>query len=139
MESTRKHMARCACGAVRFGFDVDPVLVVLCHCLDCKKASGGEALCLLGVPEGDFTLSSGQPKAFRYTSASENGPDRNFCAGCGSRLFTSNLPSFPGLLFVTLASLDRPEGIRPAMEIFTSRRLDWATPLDVPQFDTMPG
>ncbi|MBY3238319.1 GFA family protein [Rhizobium laguerreae] len=139
MESTRKHMARCACGAARFGFDADPFLVVLCHCLDCKKASGGEALCLLGVPEGDFTLSSGQPKAFRYTSASRNGPDRNFCADCGSRLFTSNLPSFPGLLFVTLGSLDRPERMRPAMEIFTSRRLDWATPLDLPQFDTMPG
>jgi len=54
-------------------------------------------------------------------------------------LFTSNLENFPGTIFVTLGSLDSPECIRPALEIFTKRRLDWAAPLDVPQFDAMPG
>ena len=39
----RKYTARCACGAVRFEFDKDPDFVAVCHCLDCKKASGGEA------------------------------------------------------------------------------------------------
>ena len=39
----KKHQARCACGAVRFEFDTDPTFIALCHCLDCKKASGGDA------------------------------------------------------------------------------------------------
>lgn len=136
---TKKHTAQCACGAVRFGFDADPDFVAVCHCLDCKRASGGEAVTLLGVPEDDFTLLRGQPKAFHYTGASGRGLDRNFCSDCGARLFTSNLESFPGTIFVTIGSLDRPEGITPAMEIFTKRRLDWAAPLDMPQFDAMPG
>jgi len=33
---TKKHTA------VRFGFDADPDFVAVCHCSDCKKASGGE-------------------------------------------------------------------------------------------------
>jgi hypothetical protein len=47
----KKHTAQCACGAVKFEFDVDPTLIAVCHCRDCKKASGGEAACFFGVPE----------------------------------------------------------------------------------------
>jgi len=35
-------------------------------------------------------------------------------------------------------SLDNPVGIKPAVEMFTRRRLDWAKPLDLPQFENMP-
>ena len=49
------------------------------------------------------------------------------------------LESFPGLVFVMLGSLDRPELIAPKLEMFTKRRLKWAKPLDLPQFDSMPG
>ncbi|MGO8462763.1 aldehyde-activating protein, partial [Rhizobium ruizarguesonis] len=47
--------------------------------------------------------------------------------------------SFPGLVFVTLGSLDQPELIKPVVEMFTRRRLAWSRPLDLPQFDGMPG
>jgi len=53
-------------------------------------------------------------------------------------LFTSNLESFPGTVFIMLGSLDRPELIEPRLEMFTKRRLKWAKPLDLPQFDSMP-
>ena len=38
----KKYTAQCACGAVKFEFDADPDFVANCHCLDCKRASGGE-------------------------------------------------------------------------------------------------
>ena len=38
-------------------------------------------------------------------------------------MFTSNLEAFLGMIFVTLGSLDNPEGIDPALEMFTKRRL----------------
>src|SRR5262245_40490671 len=63
------------------------------------------------------------------------GPDRNFCPKCGARVFTSNLEGFPGTIFVTLGSLDNPEGIEPVLEMFTKRR---AKPLDLRQFENMP-
>lgn len=135
---TRKYTGRCACGAVKFEFDNDPEFIANCHCLDCKKASGGEVATFFGVPEQDFTLISGVPTAFHYVADSGKGLDRNFCPTCGARLFTSNLESFPGLVFVQLGSLDRPELIAPKLEMFTRRRLKWNKPLDLPQFDGMP-
>lgn len=100
--------------------------------------SGGEAATFFAVPEADFTLTSGTPKAFHYVDPSGKGLDRNFCGECGARVFSSNLESFPGMVFVTVGSLDNPVGIKPAVEMFTRRRLDWAKPLDLPQFENMP-
>jgi hypothetical protein len=135
---TKKYTGRCECGAIKFEFDQDPDFIANCHCLDCKRASGGERATFLGVPETDFTVTTGTPKKFHYTADSGKGLDRNFCSECGARLYTSNLESFPGLVFVTLGSLDTPQLIKPKLEMFTKRRLDWAKALDMPQFPSMP-
>jgi hypothetical protein len=135
---TKKYAGKCACGAVKFEFNSDPDFVASCHCLDCKKASGGEMATFFAVPDTDFTCS-GEVKSYHYIAESGKGLNRNFCPKCGARLFTDKLGGFPGLVFVTLGSLDRPELIAPRVEMFTKRRLKWAKPLDLPQFDSMPG
>ena len=86
----------------------------------------------VGVPEDDFTLLSGKPKPFHYIAESGKGLDGNFCPDCGARIFSTNLESFPGTVFVTLGSLDRPELVERMLEMFT-KRLKWEKPLDVPQ------
>ena len=134
----KKHSARCACGAVTFEFDTDPDFIAVCHCLDCKKASGGEAATWFGIPEDDFTLLSGTPVGYTVIADSGQPLDRNFCPTCGARLYTSKLGSFPGLVFVQLGSLDDPGGITPKLEMFVKRRLPWVAPLDLPQFTDMP-
>lgn len=48
----KKHTGRCACGAVKFEFDTDPTFTAVCHCLDCKKSSGGEAATFFGASRG---------------------------------------------------------------------------------------
>jgi hypothetical protein len=135
---TKKHSGRCACGAVTFEFDTDPDFIAVCHCLDCKKASGGEAATWFGVPADDFTLTGKPSSAFGYVADSGQTLDRNFCPICSARLYTSNLGSFPGLVFVQLGSLDDPAGITPKLEMFVKRRLPWVTPLNLPQFEGMP-
>ena len=42
------------------------------------------------------------------------------------------------MIFVTIRSLDNAKGVKPAVEMFTKRRLEWAKPLDLPQFESMP-
>ena len=136
---TKKYTAQCVCGAVKFAFNTDPTFVADCYCKDCQKASGGAMATFFGVPEDDFTLLSGNPKSFPYVAESGKRLERNFCPECGARLFTTNLGSFPGTVFVMLGSLDQPELVKPLMEIFTKRRLKWTKPLDLPQFPGMPG
>lgn len=135
---TAKYTARCACGAVTFEFDQDPPFIAECHCLDCKKASGGESAVFFAVPEADFKLTSGKTKGFGYIAESGKKLQRNFCPDCGARLYTSNLESFPATIFVQIGSLDRPELIKPQLEMFTKRRLKWVPPMDMPQFESMP-
>ena len=139
---SKKYTGQCACGAMKFEFDADPSFVANCHCLDCKRASGGETATFLAVPETDFTLLDGSTKSFHYDANSQTcageGLDRVFCPICGSRLYTNNLKSFPGVVFVQLGSLDRPELIAPKVEMFVKSRLKWARPLALPQFDGMP-
>jgi hypothetical protein len=134
----KKHTAQCACGAIKFGFDTEPSFSALCHCLDCKRASGGEGAMWFGVPVGDFEIFSGKAKGFGYIAQSGKKLVRNFCPECGSRLYTSDLESFPGMVFVQVGSLDDARGFAPQVEMFTKRRLDWAKPLDLPQFTDMP-
>ena len=134
----KKYTGGCACGAIKFEFGTDPGFIGHCHCLDCKRASGGEAATFCGVPLEDFTLLSGKPSSFHYIANSGKGLDRVFCPSCGARIYTENLGSFPGVVFVQLGSLDRPELITPKVEMFTKRRPAWSKPLGVPQFEEMP-
>ena len=134
----KKHTGRCACSAVQFEFDSEPSFIANCHCLDCKKASGGEAATFFSVPSDDFTLLRGNPKGFGYVAASGKRLERMFCSECGARLYTRNLESFPGMVFVTIGSLDNPGSFAPAVEMFTKRRLDWAKALELPQYTDMP-
>ena len=134
----KKHSGRCACGAITFEFDTDPTFVADCYCLDCQKASGGAMATWFAVPEEDFTLTKKKWKSFHYTADSGHGLDRNFCADCGARLFTSNLEGFPRTVFVQIGSMDNSDGIAPKVEIFNKRRLKWTRKLDVPQYPGMP-
>ena len=99
---SKKHTARCACGFCTFEFDADPSFIANCHCKDCQRASGGAMATFLGVSKGDFTMTHGTAKAFHYVSESGKGLDRYFCPECGARLFTDNLESFPGMVFVAI-------------------------------------
>jgi hypothetical protein len=87
-----------------------------------QKSVGRRGGLVLRRSNDDFTLLSGKPKGELYIADSGKGLYRNFCPECGARVFSDRLESFPGLVFVTLGSLDRPELISPKLEMFTKRR-----------------
>lgn len=134
----KKHTGQCASGTTSFEFDTDPSFSADRYCKDCQKASGGAMATFLGVPSDDFRLLGAEPKSFRYVAKPGKGLDRNFCPDCGARLVTDDRDGFPGPVFVTTGSLDRPEGIEPILEMFTSRRLGSMKPLDIPLFLGLP-
>lgn len=139
---SKKFTGQCACGAVKYGFDTDPTFIAICHCTDCRRASGGAMAIIPAVPETDFTLFRGSPKSFHYNADSQTcageGLDRVFCPDCGSRLYTNNMKSMPGIVLVQVGTLDRPELIAPKLEMYTTSRLNWVPPLNLPQFSGMP-
>jgi hypothetical protein len=110
----------CLCGAVRYEARGEPIAVALCHCGSCRRAAGAPvvAWAMFGLESFDYTAG----KAAVY--ASSPGVGRSFCASCGTSLaFTAGY--MPGLVDVTVASLDDPEALAPQMHIWESQRLPW--------------
>ncbi|MBN9020880.1 MAG: GFA family protein [Rhizobiales bacterium] len=102
----------CSCGAVRFVLRGEPLVVGLCHCRDCRKATGGVAMAYADWPASAFTFE-GEASAFR---------GRSFCAVCGSRLFHLQTETVE----VMLGALDEaPTDLRPVQEGWTIRREPW--------------
>ena len=114
----------CSCGAVRFEVRGEPLKVGICHCQECRKATGA-----VFVAYADW-----RREAFSFTGASTEFRGRRFCPECGSRLF--HLNEGKGLVEVMFGALDdAPTDLLPAVEGWTKRREPWLTPIQgLPQF-----
>ena len=115
-DGTRLRHGGCTCGAVRFTVRGEPLVVGLCHCLDCRKATGGVAM-----PYADWPRS-----AFHHDGAVRTFNGRSFCAVCGSRLFHIEAKTVE----VMLGALDTAPGdLVPTQEGWVIRREHWLAPV----------
>jgi hypothetical protein len=115
-DGVRLRHGGCTCGAVRFTLRGAPLVVGLCHCLECRKATGAVAM-----PYADW------PKAaFRQTGDARSFNGRSFCPACGSRLFHIEAETVEIMLGVLDAA---PGDLVPAQEGWTIRREHWLAPV----------
>ncbi len=129
----------CLCGAVRYECSAEPLATVYCHCRDCQHASGGPCSTVVMVPKAALEVTQGAVRS--YAKKSEGGDDvtRQFCADCGSPLF-SVLGSNPNLLVIKAGSLDDPSWLSPSMNIWTDSAQPWAyIAEDLPRMAKNPG
>ncbi|WP_372707885.1 GFA family protein [Brevundimonas sp.] len=125
----------CHCGAVRYQMTEEVAHHALCHCTDCRKASGAPAVAWALVPT-DQVIITGSPRAY----ASSEQALRHFCGVCGTSLFYTNDVVFPGMTDVQSATLDTPDALPLQAQIQTAERIGWmATAHDLPAFDRYPG
>jgi len=137
--SESKLIGGCACGAVRYECDAEPVMVANCHCRDCQQSSGAGMATIFAVPKGAFHKLQGETKTYQVTGDSGQPVVRQFCPNCGSPLFT-DVAVVPDLQFVRAASLDNPASVTPGMHIYCDSAQAWALPDDgLPRFAKLPG
>ena len=135
--SENKLVGGCACGAVRYECEGEPVLAAHCHCRDCQRASGAAMSTVFAVPRAAFRRV-GLTSTYATTGDSGNPVVRHFCADCGSPLFT-DVNVLPDLQFVRAASLDDPAAVSPTMHIYCASAQPGGKPLDdLPHFAKMP-
>jgi len=111
----------CLCGAVRYRVTMAPTVVDICHCWQCRKASGAPFVGWIGVLGDGFAWTDGEPAQFE----SSPGNRRYFCGACGTPLVMTGGDS-PDLHGVTIGSLDEPQRFIPTDEGWVSQRLPWA-------------
>ena len=112
----------CLCGAVRYRAEGPPHATSLCHCVSCRRATGGPSLAWAIFPEAAVEIVVGTLATYQ----SSPGVERGFCARCGTSL-SYRRANRPGLFDVTTASLDDPEAYPPDKEIWVEERLSWET------------
>ena len=113
----------CLCGRVRFELRGEPLVTGLCHCLECRKSTGGFAM----------AYAKWAPSEFTCTGETSVIVGRSYCAGCGSQVFHLN----PSAVSVLLGALDEaPSDLVPTAEGWTVRREPWMQPVSgAKQFD----
>jgi hypothetical protein len=113
----------CACGAVRYQGEADPVAMFNCHCRDCQRASGSAYAAVVLVPKAAIQIN-GEPRYHRIIADSGSGIERGFCPNCGSQVLLLAEHN-PDVLILQAGCLDDPSVHRPARDIFTASAQPW--------------
>ena len=117
-----KFTGGCACGAIRYECNAEPLTMFYCHCRDCQRASGGPYTPVVYVPAKAFKITKGSPRYYNTPSEAMGHNKRGFCPDCGSRLFGGKTDFGQG---IAAGTLDNPSVYKPQHEIWTSDAQPW--------------
>jgi hypothetical protein len=113
----------CACGAIHYECNADPIIMLNCHCRDCQQANGAAYAAIVVVPTGAVRMC-GELRYHRMVGKAGNGVQRGFCVDCGSPV-TVKLERRPDIIGLQAGSLDDPSVYRPMMDVYTSSAQHW--------------
>ena len=126
----------CACGAVRYAVDADPIFVNNCHCSLCQKQTGSTSVVNLFVESIHLTHQSGDLTRHVVKAGSGGNHAIMRCASCGTALW-SVYPRLGDLgVGIRAGTLDDPGAVTPDAAIFVADKMPWVTlPEGIPHFD----
>jgi len=110
----------CYCGKIRFTINGEPRVVANCHCQNCRRAAGAQAVAWTVVKRADFKWETSQPRRYQ----TDTGAFRTFCDSCGTSL-TYETDRRPDEIDITTASLDHPENFPPTKDVYPEEKLPW--------------
>ena len=130
MSEIEVHSGGCLCGAVRYEVRGPALQTSLCHCEDCRKASGAPAVAWTFFEQDALRWIQGAPRKIDFAQRI-----RWFCGDCGSPLLFVD-PELPGFTEVNTCSLDNPAAFPPGDQCWTCDELPWTSMLSgLPRFD----
>lgn len=110
----------CFCGKVRFRAKGPLRFQGNCHCKNCRRAVGAQAVAWISVQKDSFNFVKGRPKRYRTPTKAW----RTFCPACGTSL-TYESSKRTQDIDITTGSLDLPEKFPPQHDFFTDEKLPW--------------
>lgn len=111
----------CQCGAVRYEAIGHPVMTAICHCSMCRRANVAPAVAWAMFEESQVAFTRSHPRFY----ASSEEARRGFCETCGTQISFS-AAYLPGLIDLTIGSLDQPDSVAPQFHYWHSKHLEWA-------------
>jgi len=119
---------------VRYRVKGEPKHVALCHCADCRKASGAPMVSWAAFADEELVVEG------EVTTRNSSGAAmRSFCPVCGTGLFYRNEEMLPGIVDIQTVTLDDPEALPPQVHIQVAERPGWMkSQHDLPEFARYP-
>lgn len=128
----------CACGAIRYEANSEPMVESHCQCRDCQKRSGtGHGSYLTFAQRAAVTIV-GEAHSWRVAGDSGNEKIHAFCPTCGCPIYLTFV-AMPDLIAIHAATLDDPGRFKPTMLTYTTRGHAWdVMHPSLQTFETMP-
>jgi hypothetical protein len=125
---------KCLCGAVEYSVADEFRYSLICHCSQCRRATGAANKPFAGIERNKLALTSGQAALLRF---GDEGNHDIRCGKCGSLLYS--VVRDGEYVHVALGSLVDSPTIRPSAHIFAGFKAPWETISDnLPQHDELP-
>lgn len=132
--SERSLTGGCLCGAVAYTVPDAFEYALICHCSQCRRATGSAFKPFGGIRRDKLQIVRGADRLMRFG----DGADHDLhCGTCGSLLYS--VVRDGAYAHVTYGTLDETPGLRPSAHIFVGSKADWDEIGDtLPQFESFP-
>ena len=128
--------ARCLCEGVRFTVSGSFGPAIICHCSQCRRATGSAFACNAPVSSQQVEFEAGQDLIREFESSP--GEYRAFCSRCGSPVYSRRVDR-PRTYRLRLGLLDGDPGVRPGCHLWVDSKAPWYEISDsLPQFSSVP-
>jgi hypothetical protein len=118
----------CNCKSIRYTIDADPIMVAQCHCRNCQRQSGSAFSVNVVVANPAVTVTGTLTDYADSDTKSGNTVLRQFCATCGSPIF-SRVAGDDKTVIVKAGTLDDPAAVSaPPFAVWTSTCFPWVEP-----------
>jgi hypothetical protein len=135
---SKSYVGGCACGAIRYEINDEPLFENHCHCRDCQKRSGTGHSSYITFGDHTKARVTGEAKTWRVAGDSGNEKIHAFCPNCGTPVYLS-FAAMPQLFTIHAGSLDAPELFNPSAVTYNVRAPEWdALDSRLTKFDKMP-
>jgi hypothetical protein len=128
--------ARCLCEGVRLRVTTTLGPAIICHCSQCRRATGSAFACNAPVASKGVEFEAGQDLIREFESS--EGEFRAFCSRCGSPIYSRRV-SLPGVYRLRLGIVDGDPGVRPSCHLWVGSKASWFEITDsLPRFESVP-
>ena len=111
-----KFSGHCLCGQVSYKSYAEPVLILNCHCEDCRRSTGAVYGTNVMVAEDQLEIH-GKVSTFSHKAKSGNTMTKRFCINCGTLMF-GNSSGRTNVVSIRAGTVDQTEIINPVMNVF---------------------
>ena len=130
----------CHCGNITFKAEVDPNLVIVCHCTDCQQITGTAYRVVVPVTKDAIEWKGGKPKQYVKTTADSGTPRvQGFCPECGTPLYSTSTGE-QKVFGLRVGTIRQRAELKPQRQQWARSALGWAMDLrDMPQLPKQAG